>query len=108
MHNSTETLSNCRTNLGCWKDTEQHRAIGEKSGDQYRSYSVNPIENCHNFAKEKGWSVFGVQAGDECFTAVNAEDTYQKHGQSRDCSDGKGGGWALDVYRITNCQDPGT
>ena len=64
------------------------------------------VMSCQKFAKEKGWSVFGLQ-GSQCFTAEDAEETYQKHGSSSGCLGGMGGDWAMDVYRMTGCSDTG-
>ena len=50
--------------------------------------------------------MFAVEYGTECFTAENAEETYQKFGESTGCSgDGTGGKWAMNVYRIIHCID---
>ena len=47
--------------------------------------------------------MFGIEAGDRCFTSPDAGATYQKHGESTDCEEGgKGGDWAMNVYRVTS------
>ena len=62
------------------------------------------VEDCEKYAHERGFAVFAVQYGKECFTAADAEDTYQKYGESEACEDGKGGSWALDVYSADTCR----
>ena len=98
----------CRQPLGCWADTGTNRAIlGGNRLAQYEAEYVTKIrdliEDCHNFAQSKGWNVFGVQYGRECFTSADAENTYQKHGQTDRCFNGEGGFDAMDVYKIESC-----
>ena len=103
--NSRENESNiteryrCREYLGCWKDTAD-RAI---SGG-FEHFGTRTVENCHDLAATRGNSVFAVQATVHCFTAADAEATYQKYGQSTDCYNGVGGPWANDVYKIASCK----
>ena len=93
-----ENLLEGRIDLGCWKDSEDSAIAGKT-----RLRSDRPIEDCYNFAKERKWSVFGIEAGDRCFTSPDAGATYQKHGESTDCEEGgKGGDWAMNVYRVTS------
>ena len=89
--------------MGCWKD-ETNRAI-----DGFKFASTKPIEDCYQFAKLSGWSVFAVQGGRECFTEVDAGEKYQKYGESTDCGEGgKGGPWAMNVYLIApDCEHEG-
>ena len=51
------------------------------------------------FAKTNGWTVFAIH-NTECFTAVDAGDTYQQYGKSDSCRDGKGGFRAQNVYEL--------
>ena len=96
--------------LGCWKDDRYTRAI--EGGLRFRS--ENPFSDCESYTRENGWQVFGVQFGKECFTAANAEETYQRHGETSGCSGGTGGFNIQDVYqikcigkRVSNYQDTG-
>ena len=82
--------------LGCWKDNANRAIAGG-----IRFNSNNPIEDCHNYAKEQGFSVFAVQYNTECFTAANAAETFKKYGESSGCRNGRGGGWAQNVYQVT-------
>ena len=45
--------------------------------------------------------MFAIQDGGQCLTSPTAHETYNKYGESQDCkSDGKGGPWANQVYRL--------
>ncbi|XP_035674439.1 uncharacterized protein LOC118414482 isoform X3 [Branchiostoma floridae] len=89
--------------LGCWKDSS-NRAIStlEKTDERLDgSYTAraDAIEKCYQVAKSRGFSVFAVQNGGECFGSATALGTYKKYGPSSSCQkDGEGGGWANEVY----------
>ncbi|XP_078580556.1 uncharacterized protein LOC144864360 isoform X11 [Branchiostoma floridae x Branchiostoma japonicum] len=93
--------------LGCWKDTD-NRAIATLEGTDPRldgSYRAraNAIEKCYQVAKSRGYSVFAVQHGGWCAGSATALSTYRKYGPSAACqADGEGGGWANQVYLITD------
>jgi len=87
-----------RKSLGCWKD-DPLRAI--QGGIRFNSN--NPIEDCEKYAKENGYAVFAVQYNTECFTAATAASTYHTYGPSEGCRDGRGGGWAQNVYKADTC-----
>ena len=65
------------------------------------------MDNCHDLAAERGYTVFGLEVQEECWTAANALKTYKKYGRatgSDTCEpDGEGGTWSLDVYKIIPC-----
>ena len=65
------------------------------------------MNNCHDLAAERGYTVFGLEVQEECWTAANALKTYQKYGRAtgrNTCEpDGEGGKWSLDVYKIIPC-----
>ena len=89
----------CVKSLGCWRD-RQDRAIagGIRNG-------MGTLANCQTFAETSGWTVFAMQSDDECFTSINAKDTYQKYGKSEKCiSNGLGGDLAQNVYKIVSNQ----
>ena len=100
FENSSLFSEKCREHLGCWGDNGENRAIK----GEYKKYPDNPIETCHEVAAGKGNSVFAVQAIDWCFTAADAEQTYQKYGRADNCKNGIGGDWAQDVYKIVPCE----
>ena len=83
-----------RRSLGCWRDRPQ-RAIG--GGIRFRG----SIDKCEQYARRHHWRVFAIQAGGECFTAGNAHQTYRRYGRANNCArNGKGGGWAQNVYQV--------
>ena len=102
LSSSTTPFTNCRDepmSLGCWKDT-YNRAIS--GGIRMTTNNPRPIEDCQKFAASRGYKVFAVQYGRECFTSLDAHQTYKKYGRSTACStDGRGGDWAQNVYQIS-------
>ena len=97
--NEIQTPTNLQgqCSLGCWKDGKTRAIAGGKRLD-----SGEPIGDCYNFAKKKGYLVFAVQNGKECFTAEDAHETFTKYGKSTNCNNGQGGSWALNVYLVSN------
>ena len=86
--------------LGCWTDSPSRAIAGG-----IRFNSNNPIQECADFAKQQGFSFFAVQYSTECFAAADAGETYQQYGVSDGCNaNGRGGGWAQNVYQLT-CED---
>ena len=82
--------------LGCWKDKHnlKDRAISTKEG---------PIglQRCFQIAYKKGYKVFALQGGNQCYTSASAHSTYHKYGKSDKCKeDGRGGESASEVYKI--------
>ncbi|XP_063683458.1 von Willebrand factor-like [Bolinopsis microptera] len=82
--------------IGCFKDN-WNRAI--EGGIRFNSN--NPIVDCANYAGARGWTIFSVQANSECFTAANAGQTYNRYGGANNCVNGRGGGYAQDVYEVS-------
>ncbi|CAH1257629.1 MUC5AC [Branchiostoma lanceolatum] len=92
--------------LGCWIDTAD-RAIDTLEGtdhllDQFNYHKrPNAIHRCYQVALSRGFTVFAVQNGGQCFSSKTAQDTYWKYGRSLSCGyDGKGGPWSNQVYQI--------
>ncbi len=98
--------------VGCYKDSNE-RAIESVDGiyqyrfpDPYLLYydyktRNQAIQKCALFAKLQGYKMFAVQDGGQCLTSPTAHETFNKYGESQDCkSDGKGGFWASQVYRL--------
>lgn len=56
------------------------------------------VAKCVQAAKSHDFKVFALQSGGECWSGANAQLTYDKHGPTNRCKDGKGGTWANDVY----------
>ncbi|XP_019646607.1 PREDICTED: uncharacterized protein LOC109487084 isoform X2 [Branchiostoma belcheri] len=109
---STAVASPGYVTLGCWKDSSD-RAIPILEGTdprldgQYRERE-NAIEKCFQVAVSRGFPVFSVQHGGQCFGSADGLSTYMKHGPSSDCAaDGKGAAWANQVYQITGYRSLG-
>ena len=81
--------------IGCFKDTST-RAM------PISLPSSNPLlQSCKQAAAFRGYTVFGIQNGVECWSGPSAANTYNKYGTSTKCLNGVGGPWANDVYRVT-------
>jgi len=91
--------------IGCYKDTAS-RAIPMLEGkdsilDGPSSSRTNPIAKCAVAAMKRGYHMFAVQLGGQCFSSATAPLTFNKYGKSTSCwPGGKGGFWANDVYFI--------
>ena len=69
--------------------------------DSYDSRQ-NPTHKCYLAALKRGYQVFAVQHGGQCFSGPAAQQTYNKSGPSDACeADGEGGPGANQVYNIT-------
>ena len=60
------------------------------------------VNVCSHKAADRGYSVFGVEAGGECSSGPDAELTFRKYGQAPDgdCKDGKGNSFRMSVYKF--------
>ncbi|XP_019629805.1 PREDICTED: uncharacterized protein LOC109474031 [Branchiostoma belcheri] len=94
------------TSLGCWRDSAT-RAIPILEGTDslldgdYQSRH-HAIQKCYQVALSRGFTVFAVQYGGECFGSANGINTYNRYGPTTTCAeDGKGGAWGNEVYKIT-------
>ncbi|XP_065647209.1 uncharacterized protein LOC101241784 isoform X3 [Hydra vulgaris] len=89
------------TNLGCWKDTPK-RSLVELEGkssilDGIPQQRADPLGKCYRAATERGFTVFSLQYGGQCFAGNGV--SYKKFGKSTNCNaDGRGGTWANEVY----------
>ena len=61
-----------------------------------------PYQKCALAALNKGYRVFAIQNGGQCFISKDAgKTTYKKYGESKRCKkDGRGGPWSNNVYKI--------
>ena len=95
--------------IGCFQDRHD-RALDTLEGtiellqDNYKTRE-NPIRKCFLAAISKGFRMFAVQNGGQCFSSSNAEETYDKYGESFKCitygsKNGTGGPLANSVYQI--------
>ena len=95
--------------LGCWKD-EPSRAIDGSLEEEFTRFGMfeehykrrqNPVQDCFKAALSKGYRVFAIQEGGQCFSSSTAKLDYDKYGKSTNClGDGKGGPMANHVYEI--------
>ena len=96
------------TRIGCFTD-QQDRAVPTNEdvndpdlpGDYHTRQ--NAIDQCYKVALRKSHKIFAIQAGGWCASSPSDDPaTYAKYGISQGCkSDGKGGHWANDIYKIT-------
>ena len=103
--------SSCWKHLGCYNDVHTNRAISggnrlPQHNDDYKNDIRDLVNDCYDYARSQGWTVFAPQNQNECYTSADAEKTYHKHGEVDGCNNGKGGFNALDAYEIL-CPDPG-
>ena len=82
--------------LGCWEDQSQSRAFPERLSGKLDPPEV--ITKCMQLARAKGYDLFALQSGGECW---GGPDSYMKYGSSTVCNNaGTGGSSANQVYRI--------
>ena len=82
--------------MGCWKDSTP-RAVPHGLAVITGS---NHISECLKLAKDRGFELFSLQHGNQCFGGYGGAN-YTKYGKSIKCNDlGTGGNWANQVYRI--------
>lgn len=83
--------------IGCFKD-KPRRAAGSMVANQKGLKFA--VRDCAHQARKRGYNIFAVQNGGECFLGPRAKITYNKYGRSTKCRGGKGGPWANDVYHL--------
>jgi len=86
--------------LGCWKEAPSSQQLPAVPGYLGKTNRKNGIEECHQKAWEKGFEVFGVRWGGECWSSKAANETYNKYGVATDCRGGIGAGYSNAVYQI--------
>lgn len=94
---------------GCWKDT-RNRAIADASrygyvNNNYKNMT-NAINKCQQLAASRRHKFFAIQDGGWCATSSDAGYTYKKYGEINKCSNGKGGPWANNVYKLNTFNIP--
>ena len=89
--------------LGCW---EEAKAVPDRDIPEYLGYENKrtAIKGCYQKAWKKGFKVFAVRYGGECWSSKDAIETYNKYGFANDCWDGIGGDYSNAVYQITGKQ----
>ena len=87
--------------LGCWEDQGNPVSARAISGGNRLSQHTDLVNDCFEYARSQGWTVFATQNQKECYTSADAHETYNKYKQVDKCSNNKGGFNAMDVFRIT-------
>lgn len=82
---------------GCYND-RQRRAIRYRLGNFHRA--KDPVITCAQAAAKRRFKVFAVENGGECYSGRLAHSTYNRYGPSNRCRRGRGGPWAMDVYKF--------
>ncbi|XP_048590377.1 uncharacterized protein LOC125573711 [Nematostella vectensis] len=93
--------------LGCWKDHDAPNRALPDLFHNHRSQIVwskwpdmtYVIQACAQHAKDKGYTVFGVQFYGECWgDKVDPYWNYKKYGPAKNCVNGVGEHWSNNVY----------
>ena len=82
------------THVGCFKDRHR-RALAVQLGTFHRHIAV---KTCARLAWRRGFRLFSVQYGGQCFSGPVAYRTYYRYGRGGGCRHGTGGTWRNDVY----------
>ncbi|RMX52579.1 hypothetical protein pdam_00019390 [Pocillopora damicornis] len=89
--------------LGCFKDSTPRALpllLKNFRGNIHWTDSTKVVRACAEIAKERGLPVFGIQYCTECWTGLDAGNTYNMYGPSGNCWNGVGKGRANYVYKI--------
>ena len=60
------------------------------------------IQRSAQAAEHAGYSAFGVQYAQQCWSGPLAHMTYNKYGNSSGCVNGTGGVWVQDIYMLVS------
>lgn len=82
---------------GCYND-KRRRAIRYRLGNFHRR--KDPVSACAAAALRRRFKVFAVENGGECYSGRSAHRTYNRYGPTNRCRRGRGGPWAMDVYKF--------
>ncbi|XP_068697054.1 uncharacterized protein [Montipora foliosa] len=88
------------TSLGCFIDQNGNRIMATTLHQDFNDPNI--VKDCSQRASAAGFSVFGVEAGGQCFSGVNAGLSFKKHGQApdEDCINGEGANFRMSVYKF--------
>ena len=94
------------TGVGCYKDTADRAIPTLEDTDSVLDGGAflyqrrqNAIVKCAVAARKRGFPAFALQDGGWCAASADVLETFNKYGESSDCkNDGKGGGYANNVY----------
>ena len=104
IHLSSILLNLGYVPLGCWREASTSADV--PAIPEYLGYENgrNAIKGCYQKAWKKGFKVFAVRYGGECWSSKDVIETYNKYGLANDCWDGIGGDYSNAVYQITGKQ----
>ena len=91
------------SSLGCFKDGTPHALpLLLKSFRNNIDWNdmTKIVRACAEIAKERGLPIFGIQFYGECWSGLDAENTYNKYGPSGNCWNGVGKKGTYHVYKI--------
>ena len=89
--------------LGCFRDSNPHALpllLKSFRGNMDWHDMTKIVRACAEIAKERGHPVFGIKFYRECWSGLDAENTYNKYGPSQNCWKGVGKEGTYYVYRI--------
>ena len=96
--------------VGCFKDERNPRVLPKwishypamVNETDLANSLASIIEACATKVYEKGFWYFGVEYRHECWSGVNGNLTYSRHGRSNSClwDHGVGAAWTIFVYRF--------
>ena len=81
--------------LGCWRDAWS-RSLPTLEGEHYLLMDPNykgrrhALFKCARAALDKGYNLFGIENGGQCFASADEDKGYHKYGASKECK-GKNG-----------------
>ena len=76
--------------LGCWRDAWS-RSLPTLEGEHYLLMDPNykgrrhALFKCARAALDKGYKLFGIENGGQCFASAGGDKRYHKYGASKDC-----------------------
>nr|XP_058971716.1 uncharacterized protein LOC131798070 [Pocillopora verrucosa] len=91
------------SSLGCFRESTPHALplkLKSFRGNIDWTDMTKIVRACAQIAKERGLPVFGIQYYGECWSGLDAENTYNKYGPSGDCWNGVGKEGTNYVYKI--------
>lgn len=76
--------------LGCWRDAWS-RSLPTLEGEHYLLMDPNykgrrhALFKCARAALDKGYNLFGIENGGQCFASADEDKGYHKYGASKEC-----------------------
>jgi hypothetical protein len=93
------------SSLGCWRDTGDRAVTPQEGTDPTLDHNYygrfDAINKCATVALNRGLKYFAIQHNGWC-AASNDLIGAKRYGPAGNCSNGKGGGWANDLYQLSD------